>query len=76
MTSAHASLTLQLLEWVADKPRTHAELMDAWKTSCPRLSIWEDACAANLIGCGLGRDGLAFLTDKGKRCLLAHAVTE
>ena len=55
---------------------SHAELMDAWKTSCPRLSIWEDACEANLIGCGPGRDGLAFLTDKGKRCLLAQAVTE
>ena len=76
MTSAHASLTLQLLEWVADKPRTHAELMEAWKTSCPRLSIWEDACAERLIGCGPGRDSLVLLTEKGRRCLLAGALTE
>ena len=76
MTSAHAALTLQLLEWVADKPRTHAELMDAWKTTCPRFSIWEDACAAGLIGCGRGREGVAFLTEEGKRCLRTHAVAE
>ena len=76
MTSAHASLTLQLLEWVADQPCTRAELLEAWKTICPRLSIWEDACAENLIGCEPGREGVAFLTEKGQRCLLAHALTE
>jgi hypothetical protein len=30
-------------------PRTYGEAMDAWRTSCPRLSIWEDAIAAGLI---------------------------
>ena len=75
MTSPHESLTLQLLEWVADKPRTRAELMDAWKTTCPRLSIWEDACADELIGCGRGPHGVVFLTDKGKRLLLSKALS-
>ena len=73
--SPHESLTLQLLEWVADKPRTHAELMEAWKTTCPRLSIWEDACADNLVGCGRGPDGLAFLTEEGRRRLLSRALS-
>lgn len=76
MTSPHESLTLQLLEWVAVKPRTHAELMEAWKTTCPRLSIWEDACADNLIGCECGPDGLAFLTEEGKRRLRSQALPE
>ena len=76
MMSPHESLTLQLLEWVADKPRTHAELMEAWKTTCPRLSIWEDACSEKLVGCERGREGLAFLTEKGKRCLLSRALSE
>lgn len=76
MMSAHASLTLQLLEWVADRRCTRAELMEAWKTTCPRLSIWEDACAENLVGCGPGREDVVFVTDKGRRCLLAHALTE
>ena len=37
------SLTEQFLAWVADRPRTYAEAMEAWRSSCPRLSIWEDA---------------------------------
>lgn len=76
MPSPHESLTLQLLEWVVERPRTRAELMDAWKTTCPRLSIWEDACADKLIGCEGGREGLAFLTEEGKRRLLSQALSE
>ena len=37
------ALVLDLVEWIATKPRTYAEVMDAWRTSCPRLQIWEDA---------------------------------
>jgi hypothetical protein len=47
-TSA-ASLTLQLLAFVAQQPRTYAETMEAWRSSCPRLSIWEDALDAGLV---------------------------
>ena len=36
-------LMLQFLAWVEAHPRSYAETMDAWRTSCPRLSIWEDA---------------------------------
>ncbi len=42
-------LMLQFLERVASRPRSYAEAMDAWRTSCPRLSIWEDALIAGLI---------------------------
>jgi hypothetical protein len=34
---------LQFLIWVASRRRTHADVMDAWQSSCPRLSVWEDA---------------------------------
>jgi len=37
------SLILDLVEWVALRPRSYPEVMDAWRTSCPRLPIWEDA---------------------------------
>jgi hypothetical protein len=37
------SLILDLVEWVAKEPRTYAEVIDAWRTSCPRLTVWEDA---------------------------------
>lgn len=39
----NASLVADLISFVADKPRTYGEVMAAWRTSCPRLTIWEDA---------------------------------
>jgi hypothetical protein len=50
-------LMRDFLLWLAAAPRTYAEAMEAWRTSCPRLSIWEDALADELIevesGCGV-----------------------
>ena len=43
------SLILDLLEWVAARERTYEEVMDAWRTSCPRLPVWEDANDRGLI---------------------------
>jgi hypothetical protein len=37
------SLILELLEWVESRERTYEEVIDAWRTSCPRLPVWEDA---------------------------------
>ena len=36
-------LIFDLVEWVAKAPRTHADVMNTWRTSCPRLTVWEDA---------------------------------
>ena len=36
-------LVFDLLDWLAISPRPYAEVMDVWRTSCPRLTIWEDA---------------------------------
>lgn len=33
---------LDFLEWIAANPRPYSEVMDAWRTSCPRLTVWED----------------------------------
>ena len=49
MAEPNHALTLQLLEWIENRPRTYAEVLEAWKTSCPRLSIWEDACIDGLV---------------------------
>jgi len=43
------SLILDLLEWVALRERTYEETIDAWRTSCPRLPVWEDANDRGLI---------------------------
>ena len=37
------SLILDLLEWIGPAERPYAETMDAWRTSCPRLPVWEEA---------------------------------
>jgi hypothetical protein len=42
-------LTRDLLAWIAASPRSYAETMEAWRTSCPRLSIWEDAVSDGLV---------------------------
>ena len=43
MSDAVDALVLDLVECVAKRERTYAEVMDAWRTSCPRLQVWEDA---------------------------------
>ena len=41
--------TLQLLEWLCGRPRTYRETMNAWRSTCPRLSVWEDAVIDGLV---------------------------
>ena len=73
MTDTIESLILDLVEWVGLKERTYQETMDAWRTSCPRLPVWEDATERGLVetasvnGRSLVRatsSGLAFLKQK------------
>ena len=67
-------LTLQLLEWIDNAPRSYAEALEAWRTSCPRLSIWEDACLAGLIACEQGGARIVTPSAKGRVLLDAHRV--
>jgi hypothetical protein len=41
--SALDSLVFDLVEWVGKEPRSYAQVMEAWRTSCPRLAVWEEA---------------------------------
>jgi hypothetical protein len=68
---AHA-LTLQFLAWVDEAPRTYAQAMDAWRSTCPRLSIWEDAILDGLVAFSGGATRNASrvtLTAKGRALL-------
>lgn len=69
-----AALKRQMLEWIAARPRDYAEVMEAWRTSCPRLSIWEDACAEGLIAYAAGT-GRIILSDAGE-AFLKRRTTE
>jgi DNA-binding PadR family transcriptional regulator len=43
------ALIVDLLEWVANRDRSYEEVMEAWRTSCPKLPVWEDANDRGLI---------------------------
>jgi hypothetical protein len=43
MTDPKEALILDLVQWVAESPKPYEEVMDVWRTSCPRLTVWEDA---------------------------------
>ncbi|MDH3195011.1 MAG: hypothetical protein OEL78_01715 [Hyphomicrobiales bacterium] len=49
MSDEIRSLLLDLVEWVAKRPRPYSEVMEAWRTSCPHLTIWEDAVDQGLV---------------------------
>jgi hypothetical protein len=69
-TTASTALTLQFLAWVADGPRSYGEAMDAWRSTCPRLSIWEDAVRDGLVRLD---NGGTMSTMKSSRVLLTPA---
>ncbi len=47
--SIPSALMIALLEWLAARPRTYSETMEAWRTSCPRMPVWEDTMDRELI---------------------------
>jgi len=71
MTDAPESLVFDLVEWVAKEPRTYAEMLDAWRTSCPRLTVWEDAIERGLVMRRpvAGQGTMVVVTAAGRRFL-------
>jgi hypothetical protein len=77
MTDTVENLILDLVEWVGRKERTYAETIDAWRTSCPRLPIWEDATDRGFVETrftnghslvGVTPAGIDFLREKRPQC--------
>jgi hypothetical protein len=70
-------LVLDLVEWIAREPRLYAEVIETWRTSCPRLTIWEDAVDRGYVAresvTGIGvrvaitAGGAKFLRDNARR---------
>jgi len=67
-------LILDLLEWIGPAARPYDEVMDAWRTSCPRLPVWEEANARGLIARehrpGVG--AYVAVTGEGRAYLAQH----
>jgi hypothetical protein len=75
MSVENPELVLDLVEWVAREPRTYEEVMEAWRTSCPRLTIWEDAISQGYLLREREPSGkrLVIVTEAGQ-ALLQSAV--
>ncbi len=50
MADAVEPLVLDLLEWIGREPRAYSEVIEAWRTSCLRLPVWEEANARGFVG--------------------------
>jgi hypothetical protein len=68
---------LELLSWLSARPRSYREAIEAWRSNCPRLSVWDDACGDGLIAIvrggaqddarvALTARGLALLAEQGR----------
>ena len=69
MTTETTALTLQFLAFVAGGKRTYGETMEAWRSTCPRMSIWEDAVRDGLVRIengGAMKSSRIVLTARGK----------
>lgn len=70
--TAPMPLVADLLRWVAAHPRTYRDTMDAWRTSCPRLPVWEDALDSGFVEVSRDDDRqelLVSLTPEGRSIL-------
>jgi hypothetical protein len=76
MTGTTDALVLDLVEWIGREPRLYSEVIETWRTSCPRLTIWEDAVDRGYVarqrGCGqaihvaITASGEKFLREHGR----------
>ena len=73
-TGTSDALVLDLVEWIAREPRAYSEVIEVWRTSCPRLTIWEDAVDRGFVARrpveGLGVT--IAITESGAKFLRAY----
>jgi hypothetical protein len=74
MSDAVDDLILDLLEWIGPGRRPYAETLEAWRTSCPRLPVWEDATDQGFIERHHepGRPALVSVSAAGVEHLRTH----
>lgn len=72
MAESTENLILEFLTWVAVRPRTYEEAMEAWQSHCPRQTIWEDAIIDGLVridGTPQPQGSRILLTERGETLL-------
>jgi hypothetical protein len=76
MDDSSNPLIVDFLAWLAVKPRRYSDAMEAWRTSCPRLTIWEDAVDRGLVArrSAADRGPMVELTARGRDFLAARRL--
>jgi hypothetical protein len=69
MSEPASLIMLQFLAWVADRPRNYRDTMEAWHSTCPRLSVWEDAVIDGLVRLENDAGRVVRLTRRGTEIL-------
>ncbi|MDO8399815.1 MAG: hypothetical protein Q7T45_18525 [Bradyrhizobium sp.] len=74
MVDSTDPLVLDLVEWIAREPRLYSEVIETWRTSCPRLTIWEDAVDRGFVTREMvaGAGVRVAVTEGGAMLLRAH----
>ena len=73
MAETPDALVLDLVEWIEREPRRYAEVLEVWRTSCPRLTIWEDAVDRGYVARRPSIEGMrVMVTDRGETFLRQH----
>lgn len=69
------ALILDFLAWVAREARPYTEANETWRTSCPRLPVWEEAQDRGLVTRALdpALGPVLRVTEKGAALLRASA---
>jgi hypothetical protein len=77
MTDPVDPLVLDLLEWIGRKPRPYSEVLEAWRTSCPRLPVWEEANARGLLDRrhDPGHEAVVAVSEAGRAWLDGHRAS-
>jgi hypothetical protein len=67
-------LVLDFVEWIAREPRLYSEVIATWRTSCPRLTIWEDAVDRGYVAreSNAGFGMIVTVTEDGEKLLRTH----
>ena len=64
------ALIVDLLLWIDKRERTYEEVLSAWRTSCPKLPVWEDANDRGLVAVETGGgQSIVRITSTGRAFL-------
>jgi hypothetical protein len=66
------ALILDLLEWIGPEARPYPEVIEAWRTSCPRLPVWEEANDAGSLNTDTSRVAGLMCRCQPSGCATIH----